>query len=89
MTVEPNPTPHASDDTLLDVKAAAAFTGGSVATVWRGVASGRLPLPVYIAPKAPRWWRSELRAAINATRCTPAEARAARQAQRLAGERAA
>jgi hypothetical protein len=47
------------------------------------VAARRLPRPLYPLPRAPRWRRSELRAALEATRALPAEAKAARRAARL------
>ncbi len=72
------------NDPPVTVKIAAAAAGCSIPSFWRGVAEGRLPAPVYPAPRAPRWYLSEVRAALNATRALPAEAKAARRAARLA-----
>jgi hypothetical protein len=56
----------------------------SLPAFWRAVAGGRLPSPVYPAPRAPRWYVSEIRAALAGTRALPAEAKASRRAARLA-----
>jgi predicted DNA-binding transcriptional regulator AlpA len=53
-------------------------------TFSRGVRDGWLPQPVYVGPKMPRWWPSELRAAINARRMSPREAKEVRRLARLA-----
>jgi hypothetical protein len=53
------------------------------------VNEGRLPAPVYVAPRAPRWFRSELIAALEATRALPRDAAAARRAARIASSAAA
>jgi hypothetical protein len=47
-----------------------------------------LPAPVYPAPRAPRWWRSRLCAAIDATAALPVEAKEQRRQARLTRERA-
>jgi predicted DNA-binding transcriptional regulator AlpA len=73
-----------ADDKLLTVADAAEFVGLSVAGFWRAVAAGRMPDPVYPAAAAPRWFRSEVRAALLASRCKPAQAQAARRRARLA-----
>ena len=75
--------PLACDDPLLTAREGAAEARLSVAAFWRAVGAGRLPRPLYPLPRAPRWRRSELRAALNATRAMPAEAKAARRAARL------
>lgn len=64
----------------IDSKAARAAAGLSAPAFWRAVAAGRLPAPFYPAPRAPRWYRSEIRAALAATRAMPADAKAARRA---------
>ena len=56
------------DDPLLDARDAAAETGRGLSTFWRDVRAGRLPPAYYVTPRAPRWRRSELRAAVAATR---------------------
>jgi predicted DNA-binding transcriptional regulator AlpA len=78
--------PHTSDFPLT-ARQSAAQVGLSLPAFWRGVGAGRLPKPIYPAPRAPRWFSSELRAALEATRATPAEAKAARRAARLARQR--
>jgi predicted DNA-binding transcriptional regulator AlpA len=67
-------------DTLLTAPEAAEAVGLSLAAFWRAVSSGRLPAPLYPAPKAPRWRSSELVAALEATRALPREAMARRRA---------
>ena len=74
--------PH-DDDPLLAAVEAAAEVRLSLAAFWRAVAARRLPAPLYPLPRAPRWRRSELREALEATRALPAAAKAARIATRL------
>ncbi len=45
----------------LSAKNAAILLGISRAQLWKLHASGRLPLPVYLGAKAPRWRADELR----------------------------
>jgi predicted DNA-binding transcriptional regulator AlpA len=59
---------YVPDDPLLDARESAAETGRGLSTFWRDVASGKLPPPYRVTPKAPRWRRSELRAAVAACR---------------------
>lgn len=73
-----------ADDSTLCLKETAEFLKTTRATVYKQVNEGRLPAPVYVAPRAPRWFRSELIAALEATRALPREARAARRAARIA-----
>ena len=54
------------DDPLLTAKQVAAELGIGVSTFWRDVHHRRWPAPYYVAPKAPRWLRSEIRAAAAA-----------------------
>jgi predicted DNA-binding transcriptional regulator AlpA len=75
-------SPH--EDSFLCRLEAAKFCGINPATLFKQVNEGRLPAPVYPAPRAPRWRRSELIAALEATRALPREARAARRAARIA-----
>lgn len=75
---------HPTPDPLLPAELSAAEVGLSLPAFWRAVASGRLPAPLYPAPKAPRWRRSELNAALDATRALPRDAMAARRAAKLA-----
>jgi hypothetical protein len=58
----------------------------SLPAFWKNVGTGRLPAPVYPAPKAPRWWRSRLCAAIEATSAVPTEAKEQRRQVRLVRE---
>lgn len=53
--------------------------GLSNATWWRMVRDGRMPQPVYPAPRAPRWYSSEIRTALAATRMLPSRATALRR----------
>lgn len=68
----------------VDVRGVAALTGISVPAVWKAVSDGRLPRPVYPAPRAPRWYPSEVRAALDKTRAMPADAMAERRRTKLA-----
>lgn len=62
-------------DPLLTAREAAAETGRAVSTFWRDVQRGTLPAAYYITPRAPRWRRSELRAAVEASPRMPVGAR--------------
>ena len=59
---------YVPDDPLLKAAEAAAERGQAVSTFWRDVRAGRVPPAIYVSPKAPRWRRSELRAALEAFR---------------------
>ena len=54
---------------LLDQKAVCAFFGGTrpihFATLYRGIAAGRYPKPIHVAPNTSRWLRSECYAALK------------------------
>ena len=64
-----NPAPeYRPDDPLLTARQAAAETGKGLSTLWRDVRAGLLPAPYYVSPRCPRWRKSELRAAVEATR---------------------
>jgi predicted DNA-binding transcriptional regulator AlpA len=82
------PAARTGGDALLTAKESAAEVHLSLAAFWRAVAARRLPPPLYPLPRAPRWRRSELRAALDATRALPAEAKAERRAVRLGLKRA-
>ena len=69
---------------LLTADAAADFVELSKPAFYAGVRKGRLPAPVYPAPRAPRWFEHELKAALEATRALPRDAMAARRASKLA-----
>ncbi len=64
--------PYIPDDPLLTAREAALERRQGLSTFWRDVRAGAVPLAYYVGPKSPRWRRSELRAAIAATRATPA-----------------
>ncbi|MBA4063445.1 MAG: hypothetical protein C0501_06985 [Isosphaera sp.] len=53
-------TPVASDQLALPPADAARLLGVSRATFFKLHAGGRLPLPVYLTPRCPRWVRAEL-----------------------------
>ncbi|WP_354585010.1 helix-turn-helix transcriptional regulator [Roseomonas mucosa] len=72
------------EDPLLSPPKLAERLGISLPTVWRITAEGRIPRPVYLAPRMPRWRLSEVMAALETTRALPAEARAARRRRRAA-----
>ena len=80
-----NPSP----DPLLNAEAAAGEMDLSLPAFMKMVSAGRLPPPYYPAPRAPRWRRSELIAALEATRALPRDAAAARRAARIASNAAA
>jgi predicted DNA-binding transcriptional regulator AlpA len=63
------------DDPLLTARESAAETGRALSTFWRDVRNGILPRAQYILPRAPRWRRSELRAAVDAASRTPGSPR--------------
>lgn len=71
-------------DPLLPADHAAAEAGLSLPAFWKAVAAERLPRPLYPAPRAPRWRRSELLAALEVTRALPSQAKAMRREARLA-----
>jgi predicted DNA-binding transcriptional regulator AlpA len=73
---------------LLDAREAAAEVRLSLPAFWKQVRQGRLPKPLYPAPRCPRWVLSELRDALLATRCLPSEAMDARRKAKIhAGEK--
>lgn len=80
----------ASDERPVDATRARAIVSDppmSSPTFNRGVRDGWLPQPVYVGPKMPRWWPSELRAAINNRRMSPQQAKEGRRQARLTRER--
>lgn len=70
-------------DPLLSADEAAAEAGCSLPTFWRGVKDGRFPNPFYPAARAPRWRRSEIHTALEATRMKPSEAMNKRRMARI------
>ena len=74
--------PHfqlAFSDPLLTVRELATKLRVSRATVWRMVAAGRLPDPVYPSWRTPRWVESACDAALACTTLPPREAKALRR----------
>lgn len=70
-------------DPPLVAKQAAEVVGLSLAAFWRAVSVGRLPRPYYPLPRAPRWFRSDLLAAMQATRELPSRQKDMRRLARL------
>jgi predicted DNA-binding transcriptional regulator AlpA len=79
----PQAAPHNPAEIPLDAETAAPVAGLSLGAFWRAVAAGRLPAPVYPMPRAPRWYASEIRAAMEQTRCLPRNQAAARRMARM------
>jgi predicted DNA-binding transcriptional regulator AlpA len=71
---------------FVNVRDVAERLGISVPSVWRNVASGRLPTPCYPSPGAARWDLAELDLAMEALKARPQEAMAARRAARIAAD---
>lgn len=59
----PPPPTFLTDDTLLTAREGAAYRRQGLSTFWRDVRAGRVPKPIYVTPKAPRWRLRDLRAA--------------------------
>lgn len=77
------PAQHNPAELPLDAEAAAPVAGLSLGAFWRAVAAGRMPAPVYPMPRAPRWYASEIRHAMEQTRCLPRNQAAARRLARM------
>jgi predicted DNA-binding transcriptional regulator AlpA len=77
------PAQHNPAEIPLDAETAAPVAGLSLGAFWRAVAAGRMPAPVYPMPRAPRWYASEIRAAMEQTRCLPRNQAAARRLARM------
>jgi predicted DNA-binding transcriptional regulator AlpA len=77
---------------MLTVREVAGRLGIVPASVWRGVAEGRIPKPLYPAPRSPRWRWDEVAVAMERTRAMPATAMLARReasrSARLSGQAA-
>jgi predicted DNA-binding transcriptional regulator AlpA len=76
------PPTVACDDPLLTARQGAIEVAVSLPAFWKAVSDGRLPAPLYVLPRAPRWRRSELRAAVESRRMLPAEAKLGRRNNR-------
>jgi predicted DNA-binding transcriptional regulator AlpA len=62
-----DPAPeYRPDDPLITAAEAAKEAGRGLSTFWRDVRAQRLPKPLYVNPRSPRWRVSELRAAVAA-----------------------
>ena len=69
---------------FVNVRDVAERLGISVPSVWRSVASGRLPSPCYPTPNTARWDLAELDLAMEGLKAMPREAMAARRSARIA-----
>jgi predicted DNA-binding transcriptional regulator AlpA len=58
------------DNPLLTADEAAAEAGVAKSTWWREVKTGRMPAPIYVTAKSPRWRLSEIHDAVEAKRPT-------------------
>ncbi len=76
-------------DRLLGVASLCALLDVSRITIYRAIAAGRLPTPRYVTPRQPRWSLVEVKAALEKLRMTPAQAKSAERAARLAAQPAA
>lgn len=61
----PPPPEFVADDVLLTVREVAAMLRCGISTTWRDARNGRLPRPLYVAPKLPRWRLGDLKAVLN------------------------
>lgn len=57
--------PHLPSDAGVELPLVCAITGRSPASVWRDVASGRLPKPLKYGPRSTRWRVGDLRIALS------------------------
>jgi predicted DNA-binding transcriptional regulator AlpA len=77
-------TPQASaTEPLVTLKQVAAYVGLTEPGVYNAIKAGRLPMPVYPLPRAPRWRLSEIDKLLERTRTSPTLARAERRQARL------
>jgi predicted DNA-binding transcriptional regulator AlpA len=60
---------------LITAADVARMLGITVTSVWNGVKSKRLPKPMYVMERSPRWRPSEIKAAMELTRMTAPERR--------------
>ena len=82
-----NAAPVNDDDPnslLLDIRQLSRLLSPSRTTLWRMVAGQRLPQPIYLSPKSPRWRRSEIEQHI--ARLTPGRRPQARRQRGAANE---
>ncbi len=67
-TATPQKPAYTPVDPLLAARESAMEAGQSISSFWRNVRAGRLPQPIYVSPRCPRWRRSEILAALEALR---------------------
>lgn len=60
------PSPAIPDTDLLTAKQVAALLQISVRTMRRNIADGKMPDPIYVGERAPRWDRVQLMAWVKA-----------------------
>jgi excisionase family DNA binding protein len=68
---------------LLTAQQLADYLNITLAAVYIGINAGRLPKPFYPVSRSSRWRKSEVDAALEATRSLPSEARAERRQARI------
>lgn len=56
---------YVPEDPLLTAREAAAERAQGLSTFWRDVKQGRVPAPIYVTPRCPRWRRSRIRASVE------------------------
>ena len=73
--IPPSPVPdHLATEALSTVREVAALRRSGVSTVWRDVARGTFPTPIYISARAPRWRLADVRAIVAARAAATAPA---------------
>ena len=65
---------HLASETLLTVREVAALRRSGVSTVWRDVARGTFPRPIYVTSRAPRWRLADVREIVAARAAATAPA---------------
>ena len=75
-------TSDTTEDRLLDADETRRFVNLSHPGLYKAIKRGTIPCPVYVLPRKPGWWLSELKAALELTRATPTEQMATRKAAR-------
>jgi excisionase family DNA binding protein len=68
---------------LLTAEELARYLNVTVPGLYKAVNSGRIPAPSYPLSRSPRWRLSEIDAALEASRSTPAQARVERRQKRI------
>lgn len=83
MTDPTAPTLPTLDPHYLTVREVAERYRVHPSTVWRRVASGALPDPIYVSDRSPRWVLAEVEATMRARRLSPRAAMNARRSGQL------